>query len=76
MDKLPIIPLFIAAVIGFALNPLICAVWAYASDWIAAHRPACWSYRAICDGCRNAPEQREIHFRQRKPRTRRIRSVS
>jgi len=67
----PIVPLILAAVIGFALNPLICWLLVRASDLIAAHRPAVWRYRTICEGCRNAPEQREVHFRKRKPRNRR-----
>lgn len=62
----------LALVFGFALNPFLCAAWAWCSDRIAAIRPAVWRYRSICEGCRNAPEQREIHFRQRKPRARRM----
>lgn len=67
----PLAIIILAAIIGFALNPFICWLWARALDFIAAHRPAVWSYKTICKDCRNAPEQREIHFRQRKPRTRR-----
>lgn len=65
--------ILVSLIIGCALNPLVCWLWAKASDWWAAVRPAAWRYRTICEGCGNAPPRvQEVKFRERMPQARRL----